>query len=851
MCGISGEIRFDGQPAATEAVVRMTAAMAARGPDGSGIVSRGPVAFGHRRLRVIDLSDKAQQPMVDAELGLTVVFNGCIYNYPELRDELRELGYRFFSAGDTEVVLKAWHAWGERCVDRMYGMFAFAVHERDSGRVALARDRFGIKPLYLCRTPSRLRFASSLPALLAGGEVDTSIDTVALHHYMSFHAVVPAPHTILNGVRKLPPATVRMFEPDGTHRDRLYWNPPFARTPADAAMSAEDWRDAVLASLRRAVDRRMIADVPVGVLLSGGVDSSLIVGLLAEAGQKGLQTFSVGFEEANGEKGDEFVYSDLIAKHYGTEHHKIFVPSANLMDALPGTIDAMSEPMVSYDNVGFYLLSKEVSRHVKVVQSGQGADEVFGGYHWYPPLLESRDPVADYARVFMDRDRRGASAATRSALALRQRCEPWLRRGALRCTGRGDGRRQGAEARQHGDAGRRPGEARRQHDDGLGAGSTGAVPRSRTGRAGGTDSAGAQAEGRRQGRAEGRRATGGAARGHRPAQRLLPGAAAEVHLGPVPGHGQGGAHVAARPGSADSSAAATSSSCSQRRRSTSRHCGARRCGRWRCWNSGCRTMASDKLNRGMQKRLAEQRSGGRVSRTVQGSRLAHRIQRLRLQGWQQPDRRPPGDGPGLAADVALDCGWGRLLFGETFKSPAAMVDALGAEGPQRRDIAFHVREPQVLLAQAPQEVFLDPSHTYRLSLDTHRPLHRRPGGFLIRRLASQTDGEAISRIYALRGMVPVDPAFFWAQRDNRALSYWLAVDEETGEVIGTVTGVDHRRAFETRVVLHCGASRWIRRRDSRASARNWCGGCRSTSRRGARRTWTCRCCTTTAGDRAL
>ena len=169
-------------------------------------------------------------------------------------------------------------------------------------------------------------------------------------------------------------------------------------------MSAEDWRDAVLAALRRAVDRRMIADVPVGVLLSGGVDSSLIVGLLAEAGQTGLQTFSVGFEEANGEKGDEFVYSDLIAKRYDTEHHKIFVPSSDLMDALPGTIDAMSEPMVSYDNVGFYLLSKEVSRHVKVVQSGQGADEVFGGYHWYPPLLESADPVADYARVFMDRD---------------------------------------------------------------------------------------------------------------------------------------------------------------------------------------------------------------------------------------------------------------------------------------------------------------------------------------------------------------------------------------------------------------------------------------------------------------
>ncbi|HZH05327.1 MAG TPA: N-acetylglutaminylglutamine synthetase [Lautropia sp.] len=149
-----------------------------------------------------------------------------------------------------------------------------------------------------------------------------------------------------------------------------------------------------------------------------------------------------------------------------------------------------------------------------------------------------------------------------------------------------------------------------------------------------------------------------------------------------------------------------------------------------------------------------------------------------------------------ARNVALDCGWGRLLFGQTFESPAALVDALGAEGPQRRDIAFHISEPQVLLAQAPQEVFLDPSHTYRLDLATYRSLHRQPRGFLIRRLASRDDAAAISRIYALRGMVPVDPAFCWEHRDSRSLSYWLAEDEDTHEVIGTVTGVDHRRAID-------------------------------------------------------
>jgi asparagine synthase (glutamine-hydrolysing) len=403
MCGLSGEINFDGKPADAGALQRMTEALAPRGPDGVGVVLRGPVGLGHRRLKIIDLSEKAQQPMADADLGITLAFNGCIYNYPELREELIGLGYRFFSHGDTEVIIKAWHAWGDRCVDRFLGMFAFVLHERDSGRLVIARDRFGIKPLYLAERGKRLRFASTLPALLAAGDVDTSIDPVGLHHYMTFHAVVPPPHTLLKGVKKFPPATIRVIEADGRATDRLYWEPDMTRHVEDARLTAEDWRDRVLDSLRTAVKRRMVADVPVGVLLSGGVDSSLVVGLLAELGQTDLMTFSVGFEAANGEKGDEFVYSDLIAKHYGTRHHQIFVPHDRLMEALPGTIAAMSEPMVSYDNVGFYLLSQEVSKHIKVVQSGQGADEIFAGYHWYPPLVGAADPVETYAQAFFDR----------------------------------------------------------------------------------------------------------------------------------------------------------------------------------------------------------------------------------------------------------------------------------------------------------------------------------------------------------------------------------------------------------------------------------------------------------------
>jgi asparagine synthase (glutamine-hydrolysing) len=405
MCGICGEIRWDGHSADVVAVSRMTGAMASRGPDSDGVFAHGPVALGHRRLSIIDLSARGAQPMVDSDLGLTLVFNGCIYNYKQLRDELEAAGYQFFSAADSEVVIKAFHRWGARCVDRFKGMFAFAVADRDSGVVTLARDRLGIKPLYLAETAGRLRFASTVRALLDGGDVDTELDRYALHHYMSFHSVVPAPRTIYRGVRKLPPATVRVIQPDGSFTDDVYWTPIFERDPARASWSVRDWQDALMGALRTAVERRMVADVPVGVLLSGGIDSSIVVALLAEQGQHGLATFSIGFDSAEGESGDEYMYSDLIAKTFETNHHKIHIDSSRLLPALPKTIAAMSEPMVSHDCVAFYLLSEEVSKSVKVVQSGQGADEILAGYDWYPPLANvAREQVTEaYAKVFFDR----------------------------------------------------------------------------------------------------------------------------------------------------------------------------------------------------------------------------------------------------------------------------------------------------------------------------------------------------------------------------------------------------------------------------------------------------------------
>jgi asparagine synthase (glutamine-hydrolysing) len=405
MCGLAGEIRFDGRGADVAAVERCCASLARRGPDGSGIWASGPIALGHRRLSIIDLSAAGSQPMVDADLGLSVVFNGCIYNYRELREELQGRGYRFFSTSDTEVVVKAYAEWGVACVEKFFGMFAIAVAERDTGRLILARDRLGIKPLYLDRTPDRLRFASTLPALLAGGGTDTSIDRTSLAHYMTFHSVVPAPRTILAGIRKLPPATVRVIDADGSEQDHVYWDPSFSRDDARADWSDRDWEQALIDSLRTAVKRRMVADVPVGVLLSGGIDSSVVVALLAESGQRDLTTFSIGFEAAGGESGDEFEYSDLVAAHFGTTHHRIEISSSRLLPAIDASIAAMSEPMVSHDCVAFYLLSEDVSKQVKVVQSGQGADEVLAGYDWYPPLqsVPRSNAVEAYAEVFFDR----------------------------------------------------------------------------------------------------------------------------------------------------------------------------------------------------------------------------------------------------------------------------------------------------------------------------------------------------------------------------------------------------------------------------------------------------------------
>lgn len=409
MCGIAGEFRFDGTAPSRARLESMVATLARRGPDSEGLYLNGPIALGHRRLAIIDLSERSHQPMLDSTLGLALVFNGTIYNYPQLRAELIGKGHTFHSDGDTEVILRAYAEWGEDCIRRLHGAFAFALWDARIQSLLLARDRLGIKPLYFSQDTHSIRFASTPQALLAGRDertsIDTRIDAIALHHHFSLHAVVPAPRTLLAGIRKLPPATFMQTDAQGFSQTHIYWNLD-ARRPAKALDEAE-WTEAIHSALRAAVKKRLIiADVKVGVLLSGGLDSSLLVALLAEQGVEDLMTFSVGFEDHPEERGNEFEYSDAVAAHYATRHHQFHIPNEQVLARLPEAVANMAEPMVGQDAVAFYLLSEQVSRHVKVVQSGQGADEVFAGYYWYPRMHAETEgtPLERFRRHYFDRD---------------------------------------------------------------------------------------------------------------------------------------------------------------------------------------------------------------------------------------------------------------------------------------------------------------------------------------------------------------------------------------------------------------------------------------------------------------
>ncbi len=398
MCGLCGQLRFDNQTVKSQDLKSMMQKIARRGPDDSGVWVDKSVGFGHQRLSIIDLSNHAHQPMVDDVLGLTLVFNGTIYNYQSLRQDLIRQGYRFFSNSDTEVILKAYHLWGEDCVQHLDGMFAFCIYNGE--KLFVARDRMGIKPLYFNLTNQAFSFASNIQALTVLG-VDTDINPVALQQQLSLHGVVPAPNTILRGVNKIKPATTLSIDKKGKVVEKTYWQPSAQRTKLSDAQYLEKTHELLI----KAVDKRMLAaDVPIGVLLSGGLDSSLLVGLLHEAGHKDIRTFSIGFEDIDDEAGSEFEYSDQIVKKFNTQHEKIKVPNSQVLPRLSEAVANMAEPMVGQDAVAFYLLSEQVSKHIKVVLSGQGADEAFAGYFWYSRMQsELGSDVERFAKHYVDR----------------------------------------------------------------------------------------------------------------------------------------------------------------------------------------------------------------------------------------------------------------------------------------------------------------------------------------------------------------------------------------------------------------------------------------------------------------
>lgn len=403
MCGIAGEIQFSNKNIPISDLERVLMKQYHRGPDDGQIYLTKGMALGHRRLKIFDLSNLGTQPMVDNELGLALVFNGAIYNFVALRQHLTSKGYTFSSSSDTEVLLKAYHAWGKDCVHHIHGMFAFAIWEQNTGNLIIARDRLGIKPLYYTVDPIHgFKFASTLPALLEFGHIDKTIDKIALHYYLTFHAV-PEPHTILSGVRKLPPGHLMIVHPDGKIEKERYWDFQFDNTKVDQSRDENFWLEKTHAALKSATQRQFAADVPVGLLLSGGLDSSLLLAIASDLGFNEIPTFSIGFESSKSEQGSEFIYSDLMASKFRTKHEKMFISNKQLALSLGDCILSMSEPMLSHDNIGFYLLSQEVAKHVKVVLSGQGADEIFAGYHWFQDTNSNESLYSQSAQIILDK----------------------------------------------------------------------------------------------------------------------------------------------------------------------------------------------------------------------------------------------------------------------------------------------------------------------------------------------------------------------------------------------------------------------------------------------------------------
>src|SRR5712691_9037415 len=377
MCGVAGWIAEAQSPLAEDTLASMLRAIAHRGPDDEGRChfrsgTGHHVFLGHRRLAIID-PEGAHQPMCDAASGLALTFNGEIYNFRELRDQLARLGYRFARDSDTEVLLRAYQHWGCEVVHHLRGMFAFAVWDACNERLFLARDRFGEKPLFLYENGSGLYFASEMKALLRVPGVKTSVNLEAVWDYLAYR-YVPGPKTLFSGIRKLMPGTTVTWE-RGKLKEERYWTAP-DRSPCCLQQPQRDAVAAFLSQLDEAVKLQMVSDVPFGAFLSGGLDSSTIVALMSRHNSK-VRTFSVGF----GEDGySELAYAAEVAGHFGTRHHEIVVDYRDIVKRLPRLVAYRDAPVSEPSDVPIYMLACEAARSVKMVLTGEGSDEILGGY---------------------------------------------------------------------------------------------------------------------------------------------------------------------------------------------------------------------------------------------------------------------------------------------------------------------------------------------------------------------------------------------------------------------------------------------------------------------------------------
>jgi asparagine synthase (glutamine-hydrolysing) len=430
MCGIAGEVSWRGTDRA--AATLMAERLRHRGPDrrSTYFSPAGRCALAHARLRIIDL-ETGEQPMANEDGSVWVVFNGEIYNFPELRRELESAGHAFQSRSDTEVIVHGYEQWGDRLPERLEGMFALAIWDDRRQRLFLARDRAGKKPLYIHQDEDRLLFASEIKAILEHPSADRAIDPGALPLYLTY-GYVPTPRTLYRRVRKLPPASCLVLEADRGAREWSYWDLDFTPRPIRDEEAAEELR----ALMQMAVRKRMIADVPLGAFLSGGVDSTIVVGLMSASTEAPVRTFSIGY--SGDPVYDETPYARLAANRFGTQHTEFMVgpQSIELVDRL---VEAHDEPFGDSSAIPTYIVSELARRDVTVALVGDGGDELFAGYlRFYAAMLSERIPprlfalVASLARRLphhpnpRSAQRRFARFAEAAALPLEERMLRWI-----------------------------------------------------------------------------------------------------------------------------------------------------------------------------------------------------------------------------------------------------------------------------------------------------------------------------------------------------------------------------------------------------------------------------------------